>query len=77
MRLIRARATLNPVKADVLGFSGLGLPCKVTEKRPLAPSASISWTLPGALGSATNSTVVSSKPMPARAMVAATLAFFG
>src|SRR4029077_4346517 len=76
-RLISARATLSAASADVLGLLRDGLPCSWMAKRPAAPSASISCTLPGASGSATSSTSVLSKPRPASATAAATLAFCG
>src|SRR3984885_12032792 len=76
-RLRSARATLSAASADVFGFVRDGRPCNKMVKRPAAPSASISCTLPGASGSATSSTSVLSKPRPASATAAATLAFCG
>src|SRR5207248_9119657 len=72
-----ARATLKAASAEVLGFVRDGFPCSVMANRPAAPSTSISCTLPGASGSATSSTCVISKPSPASATAAATLAFCG
>src|SRR5262249_37773450 len=74
---ISARATLMAASAEVLGLLRDGLPCNWIAKQPAAPSASISCTFPGASGSATSSTSVASKPRPASAIAAATLAFCG
>ena len=57
-----ARATLNAVIIEVRGFVGeAGLSTRRLID-PLTPSASISWALPAAAGSATSSTSVRSKP---------------
>jgi hypothetical protein len=76
-RLRMARTTLSAAIIEVLGLPGSVRPMNSRTKRPKAPSASMRCTLPGAAGSAISVAAVASRPSPASAMVAATLAFCG
>ena len=71
------RATLYPAVSEVLGLSGEGRPSSWIVKFAHADCTAISWMLRSIVGSAISWTSVRSKPAPARAMAAATLAFCG
>jgi hypothetical protein len=75
-RLASASAD-NTVNAEVLGLSASGLPRRVSCISPKAPRAVISWMFSVTPGSAIKRARVACSPNPAKAMVAATLAFLG
>ena len=72
---ISVRATLSAASIDVFGLFGRALPHISTVSDPNAPTVSIRWVFPAAIGSATKWTSVASNPRPAIAKAAATLAF--
>jgi hypothetical protein len=76
-RFSTRRAMLKAVGSEVFGLAGDGLPSMRTWKSAQPERTETSCTLCRTCGSAIRRTLVRSKPAPARATVAATLAFCG